>query len=91
VIFPGCVGTMDEFFELMTLVQTGKLKKKVPIVVYGSDYWDDVLDFDAMVRHGVIDKADLDLIHRADSVDDAYQFITAEMTERFLDDPGGRL
>ncbi len=91
VIFPGGFGTLDEFFELMTLVQTRKLKKKVPIVVYGSDYWDDVLDLDAMVRHGVIDKSDLDLIHRSDSVDDAYQFITAEMTERFLDDPGGRL
>ena len=91
VIFPGGFGTLDEFFELMTLVQTGKLKKKLPIVVYGSDYWDDVLDFDAMVRHGVIDKADLDLIHRSDSVDDACQFITKEMTERFLDDPGGRL
>ena len=82
---------MDEFFELMTLVQTRKLKKKVPIVFYGSDYWDDVLDLDAMVRHGVIDGADLDLIHRSDSVDDAYKFITAEMTDRFLDDPGGRL
>ena len=91
VIFPGGFGTMDEFFELMTLVQTRKLKKKVPIVVYGTAYWDDVLDLDAMVRHGVIDRGDLDLIHRSDSVDDAYQFITAEMTEHFLDDPGGRL
>jgi hypothetical protein len=44
-----------------------------------------------MVRYGVIDKSDLDLIHRSNSVDDAYNFITAEMTERFLDDPGGRL
>ena len=91
VIFPGGFGTMDEFFELMTLVQTGKLKKKLPIVVYGRDYWDDVLDFDAMVRHGVIDKGDLDLIHRSDSVEDAYRYITTEMTERFLDDPGGWL
>ena len=91
VIFPGGFGTMDEFFELMTLVQTRKLKKKVPIVVYGSGYWDDVMDLDAMVRHGVIDRADLDLFHRADTVDDAYRYITAEMTERFLDDPGGRL
>ncbi|MCH7485457.1 MAG: TIGR00730 family Rossman fold protein [Proteobacteria bacterium] len=91
VIFPGGFGTMDEFFELMTLVQTRKLKKKMPIVVYGTGYWDDVLDFDAMVRHGVIDKGDLDLIQRVDSVDDAYRYITAEMTERFLDDPGGRL
>ncbi len=91
VIFPGGFGTMDEFFELMTLVQTRKLKKKVPIVVYGTDYWDDVLDLDAMVRHGVIDRADLDLFHRADTVDDAYRFITTEMTERFLDDLDGRL
>jgi hypothetical protein len=75
----------------MTLVQTRKLKKKVPIVVYGTDYWDDVLDLDAMVRHGVIDRADLDLFHRADTVDDAYRFITTEMTERFLDDLDGRL
>ena len=91
VAFPGGFGTLDEFFEVMTLIQTGKLGKRIPIVLYGSAYWNEVIDFDAMVRHGTIDARDLELFHRSDSVDDAFDFITTELTAKFLAEPGGRL
>ena len=88
VIFPGGFGTLDEFFEILTLVQTGKLKKPMSIVLYGAPFWDDVVNFDALVRHGTIDAADLDLFHRVDSVDAAFDAITADLTARALDTPG---
>ena len=91
VIFPGGFGTLDEFFEIMTLIQTRKLNKKIPIVVYGKTFWDDVIDFDALVRYGTIDAEDLDLFTRTDSVDEAFDFLTSEMSARFLGEPGGGL
>jgi uncharacterized protein (TIGR00730 family) len=91
VAFPGGFGTLDEFFEVMTLVQTGKLKKKMPIVLYGSAFWDRVLNLEAMVEHGTIAEKDLELFHKTDSVDDAFAFITRELTEKALDRPGGEL
>jgi hypothetical protein len=88
VIFPGGFGTLDEFFEILTLVQTRKLKKPMTIVLYGAPFWNDVLDLDALVRHGTIDAVDLDLFRRTDSVDEAFDAITADLTERALDAPG---
>ena len=75
----------------MTLIQTRKLTKKIPIVVYGKTFWDDVIDFDALVRYGTIDAEDLDLFTRTDSVDEAFDFLTSEMSARFLGEPGGGL
>ncbi|NQV48086.1 MAG: LOG family protein, partial [Rhodospirillaceae bacterium] len=72
IAFPGGFGTMDEFFELMTLIQTRKLGKKIPIVLYGTEYWGDVINFDAMVKHGTISAKDLNLFKRLDSVDEAF-------------------
>jgi len=91
VAFPGGFGTLDEFFEVMTLIQTRKLGKRIPIVLFGTEYWEQVINFDAMVHYGTIDAEDLDLFHRSDSVDDAFDFITSELTEKFLAEPGGRL
>ena len=91
IIFPGGFGTMDEFFELMTLIQTRKLQKKMPIVLYGAEYWGEVINFDAMVRHDVIDAADLDLFIHADTVDQAFEHITKELTESAVEEPGGSL
>ncbi|HZD24825.1 MAG TPA: LOG family protein [Alphaproteobacteria bacterium] len=88
VIMPGGFGTLDEFFEVLTLLQTGKLKKKIAVVLYGKDFWDRVLNLEAMVDYGVIDRADLDLFHRSDDVEDAFAFITEELTRRHLGDPG---
>jgi uncharacterized protein (TIGR00730 family) len=91
LVFPGGFGTLDELFEVLTMVQTGKIRKRLPIVLFGTDYWDEVIDLDAMVRHGTIDADDLKLFHRTDSVDDAFEFVTRELVEYNLDAPGARL
>jgi uncharacterized protein (TIGR00730 family) len=71
VFFPGGFGTIDELSEVLTLVQTGKLHKKVGIVLYDGAFWRSVINFEAMVDHGVISPADLDLIRVAEDVEDA--------------------
>lgn len=66
VVFPGGFGTLDELTEMLTLTQTGKLERPIPVVLYGSNYWKEVIDFEALVRHGMIAPADLDLFRFAD-------------------------
>ncbi len=85
VIMPGGFGTMDEFMEVLTLIQTAKIKKKCAVVLYGTEYWDQVVDFEAFVKNGTVSPEDLDLFHRSDSVDDAFDFVTTWLTEHFLD------
>jgi uncharacterized protein (TIGR00730 family) len=91
IVFPGGFGTLDELFELLTLVQTRKMSKAMPIVLFGTEYWREVLDFDALVRHGTIDARDLGLVHRTDSVDDAYDWIVLQLAEHALGQPGPML
>ncbi len=91
VAFPGGFGTLDEFFEIMTLIQTGKLRKNLPIVLYGSEYWRSVLNLDAMVEFGTIAAKDIELVFTCDSVDEAFDTIVRELTASALDDPGGRM
>ncbi|HEX3696348.1 MAG TPA: TIGR00730 family Rossman fold protein [Polyangia bacterium] len=66
VVFPGGFGTLDETFEFLTLTQTRKLEREIPIVLYGSAYWNEIVNFDALVRHDVIDRDDLRLFSFAD-------------------------
>jgi len=91
IVFPGGFGTLDELFELLTLVQTRKMRKPMPIVVFGTDYWREVIDFDALVRHGTINAGDLALMHHTDSVDDAYDWIVRGLAEKALGQPGPML
>ncbi len=91
VFFPGGYGTLDELFELLTLVQTRKMKKIMPIVLFGTEYWRQVVDFDALVRHGAIDARDVELMHRTDSVDDAYDWVVRQLAEHALGQPGAML
>ena len=79
IFFPGGFGTMDELFELMTLRQTKKITKPMPIILYGTDYWDQIVDFDALVRWGTISKRDLKLFKRANTVDEAYKYLVSEL------------
>ena len=72
VIFPGGFGTIDEMFEILTLAQTRKLSKKLLVVLYGSDYWNQVLHLEPLAEWGAINEDDLKLLCRVDSVDDAF-------------------
>jgi len=84
VAFPGGFGTMDELFETLTLVQTKKIEKVPPIVLYGKKFWDSVVNFEALVDWGTISPEDLDLIKIVDSVEEAHDYIVESLTERFL-------
>ncbi len=85
VIFPGGFGTLDELFEVLTLIQTEKVKKPMPIVIYGSEYWNKIINLEEMAKYGVISKADLDLVHFSDTVDDAFGYIKSHLTTHYLD------
>jgi hypothetical protein len=79
VVFPGGYGTMDELFEVLTLIQTSKPRKVMPVVLFGNEYWDEVINFDAFVRWGTISEKELQIFHRTDSVDDAYKYLTGKL------------
>jgi uncharacterized protein (TIGR00730 family) len=66
VVFPGGFGTLDELTEILTLAQTRKLERQIPVILYGTRYWNEVLNFEALVRHGMIERKDLELFHFAD-------------------------
>ncbi len=73
VIFPGGFGTCDELFEILTLVQTDKLSKKIGVILYGREFWDEVLDLQPMAEWGAIAEKDLELLHYADTPADAFE------------------
>jgi len=75
VIFPGGFGTCDELFEILTLVQTDKLSKKIGVVLYGREYWEEVLDLKPMSEWGAIAEKDLELLHYTDTPADAFQYL----------------
>ena len=75
VVFPGGFGTMDELFELLTLSQTRKLDRTIPVLLYGSEYWKETVSFQGLVRHGMIDPEDLELFCFADAPQDALQLL----------------
>jgi hypothetical protein len=66
VVFPGGFGTLDELTEILTLMQTRKVDRRIPVVLYGSSYWNEIINFDALVRHGMINREDLALFQFAD-------------------------
>ena len=83
VFFPGGFGTMDELMEVLTLVQTGRVRKKMGIVLFGSEFWNEVLNFDALVRHGVISDESRRLVTMVDSVDDAFARLSEFLQENY--------
>ena len=83
VVMPGGAGTLDEFFEALTLIQTGKIKN-FPIVIMGTDYWKELIGFiDKMAQHGMIAASDLSLIYATDSVEEAIAHIRSKAIEPF--------
>jgi len=84
VIFPGGFGTMDEFFEILTLAQTQKLAKKILVVVYGSEYWNKLFNFQTMVDAGTISPEDLELFKIVDSPEEGFEFLRDGLTKYHL-------
>jgi uncharacterized protein (TIGR00730 family) len=85
VVFPGGFGTLDELTEILTLSQTGKLSRPVPILLYGKSFWNQILNFDALVRHGLISEEDLRLFQVTDSVDEALAHLQRVLTPAFAE------
>jgi uncharacterized protein (TIGR00730 family) len=85
VIFPGGFGTCDELFEILTLVQTDKLSKKIDVILYGRTYWDQVLALKPMVEWGAIAEKDLDLLHYADTPADAFERLREHLVTHHLE------
>jgi hypothetical protein len=84
VIFPGGFGTMDELFEILTLAQTDKLAKKILVVIYGSEYWNKILNFQAFVDAGTISPEDISQFKFADTPEDAFEFLRDGLTKYHL-------
>ncbi len=84
VAFPGGFGTMDELFESLTLVQTGKIDRVPPIVLFGSEFWKSLFNFDLLVEWGTISQKDLNLFKFVDTVQEARDYIIQELTKRYL-------
>ncbi|MGZ3787834.1 MAG: LOG family protein [Bacteriovorax sp.] len=79
IVFPGGFGTLDELMETLTLAQTKKLDREIIIVLYGTEYWKEIINFDALVKHGMIARQDLKLIHFMDDVQTAFEFLKAHL------------
>lgn len=82
VAFPGGFGTMDEFFEVMTLTQTKKVSRRLPIVLYGSDYWNTVINWEAMIQWGTIAADDLNLFKVCDTPVEAFDYLKSAIKSR---------
>jgi uncharacterized protein (TIGR00730 family) len=87
VIFPGGFGTLDELFEILTLVQTDKLSKKIEIVLYGREYWDQILNVRPMAEWGAIAEKDMELVTYCDTPTDAFETLRAHLIEHHLEPP----
>ena len=85
VVFPGGFGTLDELFEVLTLVQTDKLSKKIGVILYGREYWEQVLDLKPMAEWGAIAQKDLELLHYADTPIDAFQHLRDHLIAHHLE------
>lgn len=79
IVFPGGTGTFDEFFEVFTLMKTRKTREYMPVILFGREFWKKVVDFEALIESDVITENDLGFFKYADTVDEAYDFITSEI------------
>lgn len=84
IVFPGGFGTLDEMMEILTLVQTNKLRKKVLVLIYGSAYWNKVINLKALAEFGAISPEDLDLFHYVETPQEAFLKLTSYLEEHYL-------
>src|SRR5258708_15331245 len=90
VVFPGGFGTLDELMELLTLGQSQKLEKKMVVILYGTSFWKEIINFEALVRHGMIAPEDMDLFEFADDPETAFGILERGLTKYYLE-PGKEL
>ncbi|RPI65817.1 MAG: TIGR00730 family Rossman fold protein [Ignavibacteriales bacterium] len=86
IAFPGGFGTMDELFEILTLIQTGKIKKKLMVIIYDEKYWKDMVNFDRFVEYGMIGKSDMNIFSFCNTVDEAFNLIKSHFEKYYLTD-----
>ena len=84
VIFPGGFGTLDEMFEILTLMQTEKLAEQIQIILYGAEYWNRVLDFDTLLEWGAVGAHDIRLLDRANTPQEAFELLKGHLTTHHL-------
>ena len=85
VIFPGGFGTLDEMFEILTLAQTDKLSKKIAVILYGREYWEQVINLEPMAEWGAIAEKDKELLKYADTPDEAFKQLQSHLEEHHLE------
>jgi len=83
IVFPGGFGTMDELFEILTLVQTAKVRKKLAVIIYDKKYWNKIMNFDALVDSGMISKSDLNSFTFCDTIDEAYDAVIKHLKKYY--------
>jgi uncharacterized protein (TIGR00730 family) len=88
IAFPGGLGTLDELTEILTLAQTHKLTREIPVILYGREYWNEIIDFAALSRHGMIDPQDLNLFEFADRPRDAFEILQRRLVPEPRELPG---
>ena len=79
VVWPGGFGTLDELFDILTLLQCKKITRKIPIILFGSDFWNGLINWEKMIKRGTISRKDLDLFVIIDSVDEAFEYLVKNM------------
>jgi predicted Rossmann-fold nucleotide-binding protein len=84
IVFPGGFGTLDEMFEILTLMQTEKLDKQIQVILYGTDYWDPIVNLQPMDEWGAIGEGDLSLMQRANTPQEAFELLKTHLTTRHL-------
>src|SRR5690606_2914726 len=84
VIFPGGYGTLDEMFEILTLAQTEKLSKKVGVILYGTDYWDQILNLQPMLEWGAISEDDVNILCRVDTPEAAFEELKSHLLQHHM-------
>jgi len=87
IVWPGGFGTLDELMELLTLIQTEKIKKRLPIVLYGKEFWENVVNWEYLAEIGTISPKDLDLFHISDEIGDTFQYVTDFLNNNELKGP----
>lgn len=87
VVFPGGFGTLDELFEMLTLIQTKKAHKHVPIILFGSEFWNSIMNLEALAEWGTISPEDLKLFHMCDTTEEAMEILRQDFEENFFKEP----